>query len=228
MKRVYTFLFAFLVCGAVTAQSIVFDPNPVDVTGTSDVFSHEAKFKTNNTSAAEVSWLWELDRSDAPAEWKFIICDVNLCYAPGVEMCPPDKPNIMAGGSNTEAPKVTLQPNGVEGTATVFFRTTDLTTGAETGTLQINYDISGPSSIFESSVAEINIYPNPATEYIQIKNAENVSKGAIYNIVGKEVMSFEYRAGTQYNVSDLNAGLYLVRLFDNTGKALQVLRLTKD
>lgn len=228
MKVVYSFLLSILVCGAISAQAIVFDPNPIDVVATSDMFSIDAKYTTTNSSASETSWLWELDRSEAPAEWKFIVCDANLCYAPGVEMCAPDKPNVMGAGVSSEAPKVTLQPNGVEGDATVYFRTTDSNTGAETGTLVINYSISGPSSVFTSSQAEINIYPNPATQYIQIKNAENVSTAAVYNIVGKEMLSFKYREGYQYDVSDLNAGLYLVRLFDNTGKALQVLRLTKD
>ena len=173
MKIVYVVLFAFLMSGMGNAQAVVFDPNPVEVSATSDVWSVDSKFKTTSTSST--SWLWELDRTDAPAEWKFTVCDANLCYAPGVEMCAPDKPNIMSAGEVTEAPKVTLQPNGVEGLATVYLRTTDSATGNETGTLEITFDITGPSSIFTPSESNINIFPNPATEYFEINTSENLS-----------------------------------------------------
>lgn len=60
------------------------------------------------------------------------------------------------------------------------------------------------------------VYPNPAQEYIHIKNAENLNGFTIYDLKGTEVSNGRIDRGgpegAQVNVSHLPRGLYLIKL----------------
>ena len=58
----------------------------------------------------------------------------------------------------------------------------------------------------------LNISPNPASTYIKVENAAG-SRIAVYNIAGQEVLSVaSAEANETLNVSNLTAGLYIVRV----------------
>lgn len=58
----------------------------------------------------------------------------------------------------------------------------------------------------------LNVFPNPANTYINVENAAG-SQISVYNIAGQEVLSVESaEANETINVSNLNAGLYIVRV----------------
>ena len=60
----------------------------------------------------------------------------------------------------------------------------------------------------------LTISPNPASTYIKVKNAAG-SRIAVYNIAGQEVLSVaSAEANETLNVSNLTAGLYIVRVVD--------------
>ena len=62
----------------------------------------------------------------------------------------------------------------------------------------------------------LNISPNPASTYIKVENAAG-SRIAVYNIAGQEVMSVaSAEANETLNVSNLTAGLYIVRVVNGT------------
>ncbi|MBO7625221.1 MAG: T9SS type A sorting domain-containing protein, partial [Bacteroidales bacterium] len=58
----------------------------------------------------------------------------------------------------------------------------------------------------------LNFFPKPANTYINVENAAG-SQISVYNIAGQEVLSVESdEANETINVSNLNAGLYIVRM----------------
>lgn len=73
----------------------------------------------------------------------------------------------------------------------------------------------------------IVLYPNPASNYFTLN--ETTSKVQIFSVTGQLVKSFDANqtAGTQYSVSDLNQGLYIVKTFDENN-GLKVLKLLKN
>lgn len=79
---------------------------------------------------------------------------------------------------------------------------------------------------FETSSA-IVLYPNPAADYFTLN--ETTSKVQIFSITGQLVKSFDANktAGTQFSVSDLNQGLYIVKTFDENN-GMKVLKLLKN
>ncbi|MEE9362587.1 MAG: T9SS type A sorting domain-containing protein [Cellulophaga sp.] len=84
----------------------------------------------------------------------------------------------------------------------LFFFISALCFGQET---KANHDIDG-----------FKLYPNPATNgkvYIQTaKNAEK--KIFIYDVFGSKILETTIR-GKELNVSDLDAGIYVLRVYEN-------------
>jgi hypothetical protein len=65
-----------------------------------------------------------------------------------------------------------------------------------------------------SSDARIVLMPNPTTGYIAFTGVDN-AEIRVYNAIGQMVKSAP--SATHINIDDLAAGLYSVKLFDNTG-----------
>jgi hypothetical protein len=63
-----------------------------------------------------------------------------------------------------------------------------------------------------------NIYPNPAKNELYIKSNSTVSKVSIFNVIGALVK--EYGNVNRLDISDLKAGVYIVRLTDTKGKSV--------
>lgn len=69
----------------------------------------------------------------------------------------------------------------------------------------------------------LNIYPNPTNEYLFITNNLNDNlRGVIYDITGRIVIPETTIIDSKINVSNLNAGLYYLKLKDEVGNGLKI------
>jgi hypothetical protein len=84
------------------------------------------------------------------------------------------------------------------------------------------------SLILEAPGDDIRVFPNPAVDYFQVVNGQNVRKIVIFNIFGKEIKSFVHASNAQYDVTDMNAGMYLVRMLDDKNKVVKSVKLHKN
>ena len=111
---------------------------------------------------------------------------------------------------------------------------TDNTTAA---ILNADEDIvKAPVSIFETpNVLDAVIYPNPATDYativINLEEASEVNV-TVVDLAGKVISNTRYgkaqgEMAYQVNVSDLNAGIYLVKIDTENGIATKRLTVSK-
>ncbi len=72
------------------------------------------------------------------------------------------------------------------------------------------------NSVFESSIEQINSYPNPTMEYLSLDNIdEDVKQIDIVDVFGNMVMS--YSIDMPLNVSGLQPGIFFLRLIDANG-----------
>jgi glycosidase len=70
------------------------------------------------------------------------------------------------------------------------------------------------------------LYPNPSNDYFSINT--NTSKVQVYAISGQLVKSFDNQSsGYQFNISDLKAGIYMVKITDSNNR-LKTSRLIKQ
>jgi len=64
----------------------------------------------------------------------------------------------------------------------------------------------------EFSNAQFSVSPNPATNQITIKAAQNIESFAIYNVLGQEVLSINpQQSNYNLDISDLQTGVYVVK-----------------
>lgn len=78
----------------------------------------------------------------------------------------------------------------------------------------------------------INVYPNPATDYLHIASeySDNIDQVNIYNSCGKlisKIKAAELLKGKTFNISDLPMGIYLLVLQNKEGDNLGSARFVK-
>lgn len=79
-----------------------------------------------------------------------------------------------------------------------------------------------------SSRPELAVFPNPATEYFSVNdNNDQVSQVLVFNLVGKQVKTFDFVKGDRYSILDLPKGFYLVQLLDRNRKVLTTQKVDK-
>lgn len=174
-------------------------------------------------------FLWEAQMSESmPEEWQFIICDTELCYAPGILMCAESKPNIIAPGSEGSF-KFDLVHNQAIGEGILQVRFFSAADHSETLLVaDLYFDVSTASSIKDDvDSVTLNLYPNPTSDYFQIEQDDNVERVAVYSIVGREMFSYEHKVGQAYSVSELSNGYYMARLIGGNGETLKIIRFNK-
>ena len=88
-------------------------------------------------------------------------------------------------------------------------------------TYGISSDISNPDP-------KISIFPNPATEFITIDDAQNVvARVTFYNVLGKEIATYEANNKKTFDMLHFQNGIYLVQLKDKEGQILRTIRVRK-
>lgn len=71
------------------------------------------------------------------------------------------------------------------------------------------------------------VYPNPATDFINLSNDDLVQQMVIYNFGGREVRSFFASKGQRYDISNLPNGMYLVQFLNTDSRVIHTQRLQK-
>jgi hypothetical protein len=80
-------------------------------------------------------------------------------------------------------------------------------------------DFSDVAAISENTIEGFNMYPNPVKEVLNITTLQNTTKNVqIFNVLGKQVLA-KTISGTSINVSNLNAGIYIVKV-EETGNTV--------
>ncbi len=71
----------------------------------------------------------------------------------------------------------------------------------------------------EGNITEVKLYPNPASNIINIiSNQVNIKSVGIYDVLGKQVLATTNKK--DINVSDLRSGMYIVKIeFENNTSA---------
>lgn len=91
----------------------------------------------------------------------------------------------------------------------------------------VTWFIRTPASIGHGPRETFSIYPNPANDYIYVKNeSDQYSQLFLYDISGKQIMKVRVEAQQTktLNLSELNSGLYLVKLQNSEGAIVEKIR----
>ena len=109
---------------------------------------------------------------------------------------------------------------------TLSVTNTAMTVTIEPGGFRVYGNQAALSSEEFSPLATVSIVPNPANDYFTISG--DISKTEIYSVTGQLIKSYEsiFNSDYQYNIQDLNKGIYLVKVFDaqNKSKTMKLIK----
>lgn len=138
--------------------------------------------------------------------------------------CNPTQGAVTGNGTYTAGSTINVEAIPYDGF--VFSRWNDgVTDNPRTVTVNANMTLVAFFSgvgVDESEMTALSVYPNPAKESVRIEGLEANSEVQFYNTLGMMVKSVNANAEQEINVSDLAAGLYLIRCGN------QILRFVKE
>ncbi|WP_422091871.1 M43 family zinc metalloprotease [Tenacibaculum ovolyticum] len=77
--------------------------------------------------------------------------------------------------------------------------------------LNISLPVAGPTASLTSTLLQLSIFPNPATDYITIRSNTNENVSAqLFNIQGKKVGEFTNK--NKFSVQHLTKGIYILKM----------------
>lgn len=142
-----------------------------------------------------------------------------------------DRPVTLATGESATF-YVVLRPEGVAGSGTTELRFSDLTVpGTTLGSATLSTRISRTATETEAQgpPTAVRLYPNPAVDrfFVEVPRGVDLGRVEVTNTLGRRIKRFERpsEGSDGYDISKLPDGLYLISIFDDSGKKLKTLRL---
>ncbi len=139
--------------------------------------------------------------------------------------------NVSSANSQQGTTSITQQPNCSDGTAIIqananegyqFVQWNDGST-ENPHTITVTEDttfiatFASVTSLPETEIPGISIYPNPANDILNITSPENISSVEIVNVVGQVVISEETNGNSaSCNIEKLESGLYFVKIHSDS------------
>jgi|TARA_B110000967_G_C18822153_1_gene529296 hypothetical protein len=219
MKQSIKLLF-ILLGGIATAQtSFTWSPNDTIIQDVNPDLYTEMLIEQINTSGDTLELGIEVVKNTIDESWDGMICLQGLCLG---QIRPEGFTSQMVpiSGDLNGYTKLTVYPAGGTQSGELRIRVYNLNnpTDGDTCTWIVN-SVPGVG-LNESSLVDISIYPNPAQHTLNIQSIVSFDKIEIIDLFGKIVLhqSFKSNSNSQCDISSLNGGYYLVRLFN--GKTL--------
>lgn len=161
---------------------------------------------------------------------KKIVLFVLICLFNGYTFSQSVSPYVIASaGEHSETPDITVSWNlGEIAVETLTSSSIILTQGFQQGYYEIT-SIEGPTI----SNLDLKVYPNPATDYINISLKSDEIKSALiemYNIDGKLILNekWEYIEGPyKIDLNGYGSSQYILRISDSSGRLLQTYKIIK-
>ena len=118
----------------------------------------------------------------------------------------------------------------VPGTYIVVYSTAD--TSGNSSSIEVEIVVVDPLSIVETNIENVFLFPNPAENIVIINNIYSNANISIYDILGKQhelntINNFENNT-ISINTSNLNKGIYFIKIEDINSSQIKTLRLIKQ
>lgn len=237
MKHALLIIILFLAGSRATAQSLKINPGEVKQTFKVNIsdptLSVEVYSTIENTGNDTLRLRWLRRELDKPAEWLTQVCDGVECYVPIVSS------NIdPALGLNSPfvlAPKKKVEfifyvlPNQMAGTGK-FALNFSSTSKPDSVLATMQFEVTVQSivtSVRDWQLTNIQVFPNPASDYFSLNNADGVDKIVLYNVLGTPLKTFLAGPYQRYSLSGLPDGMYLVALVNDRKGIVKTIRLSK-
>ena len=181
--------------------------------GTYNQFDIVAEVDMKNNSDSAKTYSWTKLKSNM-GSWEVAICDKNNCYLPSITT-----QQFTLSASEKGIMNAHFYPAGVAGEGVLILQLKNLNEANDTA--NVVYKVKAyPTGIGDSKLLtyELNVYPSPADEFVKVSFSSNKTQDVeIYNILGKKLATLKISNSVIYDLTDLPAGLYFVKVKDEKG-----------
>jgi hypothetical protein len=236
MKKIYFTLITLFAATAINAQQLIPVPNDsTEASGTMtdgfDPFDIHLKLINNSNSTNTITW--GLQSNYAPAQWGLGVCDNNNCYDLLIAAGP--YVSLPIAAHDTVDMKMQYTSHCITGTGvgTIYVYVTGDSVNSLTHlTYTANLTANCGSGIAESSIPQLNIYPNPVKSSFLVTGLQDAGNVAfeVYDMKGATVTSsIKNASNNQIDISieSLAKGNYILKAFDAKGRVIGNARLSK-
>ncbi len=152
------------------------------------------------------------------------ICDINLCYIPSVST----RTFVLEPNATGNIIMHFLNYDSIEGAAGVIrLKMTNEAVPADSATVTFLFTSALSSTDNPLPMANVKVFPNPATDYFMLENADAVQRIRLYSLDSREIARFTATPGARYSVAEQAAGAYIIVLEDQEGRVFQAAELVK-
>ena len=97
----------------------------------------------------------------------------------------------------------------------------------ETSTNGTYYDffvakLTNPLSNEEFNKLNVNVYPNPTNNIVNIETQETLHNYEVYNVLGQQIQKGSFNGNNQINLHGITAGTYFIKVTTTQGSAATV------
>lgn len=211
MKNTYLFLFLFIAFNSFAQLSI----SPVSLSANVNI--EEDKLFTlyvNNSSNEMKLYWWKVIKPNGfPQNWTTQTCDGVTCYNYNFDRSPSNKPDTVFPNIQ-RAVTIHFDPESSEGSANICFKIySDPQYQNEVASTDCtDLIVAGTSSSNEFDKREVLIYPNPTSDFISIKNDDEVMAVKVYDVMGRMILNQNHSVGKTYGVKNFGYGMHFIEL----------------
>lgn len=232
MVKTFTRLLILCLCSfaSLAESQVSIEPSSLDaVVNENTMYTYNLVL--TNKGSADVDLYWAIEKgNDFPNLWKTTMCDSRLCYNENIDVIDTRRPNKLFKDS-TMIFQIYFHPSGQKATSTLQLKLySDKELKNLVAETKANANVTADATVSFNSVKlaeDLLLYPNPADQFFFIKNDNNINRVIIYNVLGKEIKTEYHSKGASHDISDLNKGLYFLKLLDSKNKLIKTLRLNK-
>ncbi|WP_116107986.1 T9SS type A sorting domain-containing protein [Lewinella sp. IMCC34191] len=243
MKRLLSLLLLLPCLGMPAQSSSALRVEPAEINKVIRVDNIDEDFEdvsavvVTNNSGRTIQLLRENVVRESPRAWSYSALDRVSRATPYVISDDPQAAgrqiSLSPGQSTTFF--VVLRPDGVAGNGTAELRFSDLTlpgTVLAAATINTTLTRQDPTAAEEADAranpTTVRLYPNPATDrfYVEAPRSVRLGRVEVTNTLGRRIKTFSAESGTDgFDIENLPDGLYLISIYDDSGKKLRTLRL---
>ncbi len=232
---------------SIQAQVLSFSPSNVldapfsgvNLTVSNDLEVYLAVTNITN-EVLDLKWIREVP-SSCSSIWESQVCDNNYCYLEHISTNY-DPANgyldifTLKANETFDEFVFHVKPGDQPGCCPYMIHFFDINNWDDTlATLHINVSVNTPDCTFivsdakeQQEAANIKVFPNPTANAFSLTENEVIKQVSIFNILGRQVKTFQSNSNQQYDIADLANGLYLVGMMNQNGEVLKTVRLFKQ
>jgi hypothetical protein len=222
-KLLYTAFFLLSLANFASGQlNYQITPIPASITGTVDEPDVEADAEIRNLTGDTLKLKWVRNVISITSGCETAVCDPITCYSRAVSTR-----NFNLLPNITKPLLVHFYNNGAPCQAIVHLKVTNNNNAADSTTAVYLYNQSS-SGVKDLPVANVVVFPNPATDFFSLENSADVAAIRLYALDGQLVERFEVAASNFYSVKSQPKGTYVIALEDKNGELFQAMELIRQ